>query len=234
MNYRESYNMYACNGILFNHESPMRGETFVTRKVTRRLARIALGLDSCLHIGNINSLRDWGHARDYVQMMWLMLQQEQPEDFVIVTREQHYVREFIEVCAAHFGLSLAWKGESMDEVGTVASFDKTAMLALLERQMQGEETATREAFMREVVERMEQNPALRLGHALVHRDPRYFRPAEVETLLGDAAKAKQKLGWEPKTPFAELVREMVEEDFGHARKDSLCLHAGFEVHEVRE
>ena len=234
VNYRESYNMYACNGILFNHESPMRGETFVTRKVTRGLARIALGLDSCLHMGNINSLRDWGHAKDYVQMMWLMLQQDQPEDFVIATGEQHSVREFIEVCAAHFGLALAWKGEGVDEVGTIASFNKNTMLALLERQMQGEETATREAFMQEVVERMEQNPALRPGHALVRIDPRYFRPAEVETLLGDATKAKKKLGWVPKTTFAELVQEMVEEDFGHARKDSLCLHAGFEVHEVRE
>ncbi|WP_027187356.1 GDP-mannose 4,6-dehydratase [Desulfovibrio cuneatus] len=234
VNYRESYNMYACNGILFNHESPMRGETFVTRKVTRGLARIALGLDSCLHMGNINSLRDWGHARDYVQMMWLMLQQEQPEDFVIATGEQHSVREFIEVCAAHFGLSLTWNGEGVNEVGTVAAFNKETMLALLERQMQGEETATREAFMREVVLRMEQNPALRPGHALVRIDPRYFRPAEVETLLGDATKAKEQLGWVPKTTFAELVQEMVEEDFAHARKDSLCLHAGFEVHEVRE
>ena len=234
VNYRESYDMYACNGILFNHESPMRGETFVTRKITRGLSRIVLGLDSKLYMGNINSLRDWGHARDYVQMMWLMLQQEKPEDFVIATGVQHSVREFIEASAAHLGLSLAWEGEGVDEVGVVTSFNEDVMMALLARQMEGEATATREAFMQVVLHSIGQNVALQSGHALVRIDPRYFRPAEVETLLGDATNAMEKLGWGPKTTFAELVKEMVDEDFSHARKDSLCLHAGFEVNEVRE
>jgi GDPmannose 4,6-dehydratase len=234
VNYREAYGMYACNGILFNHESPMRGETFVTRKITRGLARIALGLEDCLYMGNVNALRDWGHARDYVRMMWLMLQQEAPEDFVIATGEQHSVREFIETAAACLGLSLAWEGQGLDELCTVAAFDKSVMRQLLVKQMSGESTATREAFLEDLVRKLAQNPALTPGHVLARIDPRYFRPTEVESLLGDPAKAKAKLGWRPVTSFADLVREMVEEDFAQARRDSLCLHAGFDVHEVRE
>ncbi|CAK7052315.1 MAG: GDP-mannose 4,6-dehydratase [Desulfovibrio sp.] len=234
VNYREAYNMYACNGILFNHESPMRGETFVTRKVTRALPRIVLGMEECLYMGNISALRDWGHARDYVRMMWLMLQQGSPEDFVIATGEQHSVREFIDETAKNLGLTLAWQGEGVDEVGTVASFDKNALIALLQMQMQGEASATKDAFIEETLKTLVSNPHLKPGSVIVRIDPRYFRPTEVETLLGDPAKAKTKLGWEPEVRFSELVREMVEEDFAAARRDSLCIQAGFDVHEVRE
>ena len=234
VNYREAYNMYACNGILFNHESPMRGETFVTRKITRALARVILGLDDCLYMGNINALRDWGHARDYVQMMWLMLQQEQPEDFVIATGEQHSVREFIEHAAGVLGLTLTWEGSGVDEIGKVTAFNEKRLISLLERQMAGEQSATREAFLTDTVHKLRHNPSLQAGHTLIRIDPRYFRPTEVETLLGDPAKAKEKLGWVPTTTFTELVQEMVEEDFAQARRDSLCLHAGFDIHEVRE
>ncbi len=234
VNYREAYDMYACNGILFNHESPLRGETFVTRKVTRALPRIVLGLDDCLYMGNINALRDWGHARDYVEMMWLMLQQEKPEDYVIATGEQHAVREFIELTAGRLGVHIAWEGEGVAEVGKVASFDKQALMDLLHKQMQGEASATKDAFIEQTLRTIVSNPRLKPGNVIVRIDPRYFRPAEVETLLGDAAKARAKLGWTPKTAFADLVTEMVEEDFAAARRDSLCLQAGFAVHEVRE
>ncbi|MCL1939092.1 MAG: GDP-mannose 4,6-dehydratase [Desulfovibrionaceae bacterium] len=234
VNYREAYGMYACNGILFNHESPLRGETFVTRKVTRALPRIVLGMDDCLHMGNINALRDWGHAHDYVAMMWLMLQQDSPEDFVIATGEQHSVREFIDESAKNLGLTLDWEGEGVNETGIVAAFDKKVLMALLDRQMQGEVSATKNAFIEETLKSIASNPALKPGSVIVRIDPRYFRPTEVETLLGDAAKAKAKLGWEPKIRFSELVREMVEEDFAEARRDSLCIQAGFDVHEVRE
>lgn len=234
VNYREAYGMYACNGILFNHESPMRGETFVTRKVTRALPRIVLGMDDCLHMGNVNALRDWGHARDYVSMMWLMLQQESPEDFVIATGEQHSVREFIEETARNLGLTLSWAGNGVDEVGKVASFTEDVLVALLQNQMRGEPSATKDAFIAETLKAIALNPFLKPSSVIVRIDPRYFRPTEVETLLGDAAKAKAKLGWEPEVRFAELVKEMVEEDFAAARRDSLCIQAGFDVHEVRE
>ena len=234
VNYREAHGMYACNGILFNHESPLRGETFVTRKVTRALPRIVLGLDDCLYMGNVNALRDWGHARDYVAMMWLMLQQDAPEDFVIATGEQHSVREFIDESAKNLGLALAWEGEGENAVGIVAAFDKKVLLDLLDRQMRGETSATKEAFTEETLKTVVSNPALKQGSVIVRIDPRYFRPTEVETLLGDPGKAKAKLGWEPKTAFRELVREMVEQDFAEARRDSLCLQAGFAVPEVRE
>ena len=234
VNYREAYNMYACNGILFNHESPLRGETFVTRKVTRALPRIVLGMDECLYMGNVNALRDWGHARDYVRMMWLMLQQDRAEDFVIATGEQHSVREFIDETAKNLGLTLAWEGEGVDEVGKVASFNKETLVALLDRQMQGEISATKDAFIQDSLQRIEGNPLLKPNSTIVRIDPRYFRPTEVETLLGDASNAKAKLGWVPEVRFAELVREMVEEDFAAARRDSLCIQAGFDVHEVRE
>ncbi len=234
VNYREAYGMYACNGILFNHESPMRGETFVTRKITRALPRIILGMDTCLHMGNINALRDWGHAKDYVRMMWLMLQQEAPEDFVIASGEQHSVREFIEISAKMLGLTLAWQGEGVDEVGMVESFDESVLVALLEKQMQGENSATKDAFIADTMNAIRHNKNLQKGSVVVRIDPRYFRPTEVETLLGHAAKAKEKLGWVPHISFTELVQEMVEADFAGARQDSLCIQAGFVVPTVQE
>ncbi|GAB4167425.1 MAG: GDP-mannose 4,6-dehydratase [Rhodocyclaceae bacterium] len=186
VNYREAYGLYACNGILFNHESPRRGETFVTRKITRALARIKLGLQDCLYLGNLNAKRDWGHARDYVEMMWLMLQQEAPEDFVIATGQQASVREFVDIAAAELGLAITWEGEGVGERG-------------LDRE----------------------------GRAIVKVDPRYFRPTEVETLLGDASKAHAKLGWKPRTSFGELVREMVREDLAAAERDALIRRHGY-------
>jgi GDPmannose 4,6-dehydratase len=186
VNYREAYGMYACNGILFNHESPIRGETFVTRKITRAIARIKLGLQDCLYIGNLGAKRDWGHAKDYVEMQWLMLQQEQPEDYVIATGEQHSVREFIEAAAAEVGIALAWRGKGADEKG----YDKA-------------------------------------GRPIVAVDPRYFRPTEVESLLGDATKARVKLGWVPKIRFPELVREMMREDLKAAERDELVKKHGY-------
>ena len=234
VNYREAYGMYACNGIMFNHESPLRGETFVTRKATRALARIVLGLDDCLYLGNIHARRDWGHARDYVEMMWLMLQQGAPEDFVIATGEQRSVREFIDAAAQCLGLTLAWEGQGVNEMGQVAGFDKSVLLRLLKQQSAEGNTATREAFVDGLLRKIIANPNLRPGSVIVRIDPRYFRPAEVDSLLGDAAKAREKLNWRPKTSFAELVREMMEEDFAAARRDSLCLQAGFAVPEVRE
>ncbi len=187
VNYREAYGIYACNGILFNHESPIRGETFVTRKITRALARIKLGLQAQLHLGNINSLRDWGHAKDYIEMQWLMLQQDKPEDFVIATGEQHSVREFVEVAANVIGITIRWEGDGVDE--------------------KGYDVAT--------------------GSCVVAIDPRYFRPTEVETLLGDPSKAKQKLGWVPRTSFGELVTEMMREDMKEAQRDELVKQHGF-------
>ena len=195
VNYRESYGMYACNGILFNHESPLRGETFVTRKITRALARISLGLQDRLYLGNMNALRDWGHARDYVQMQWMMLQQDQPEDFVIATGEQHSVREFVERAAAELGIGIAFEGVGVDEVGKVASVPDGSPLTI--------------------------------GDVIVAVDPRYFRPAEVETLLGDATRAREKLGWVPQIGFAQLVSEMVAGDLAIAKRDAMVKDAGF-------
>jgi len=188
VNYREAYGLYACNGILFNHESPVRGETFVTRKITRALARIKLGLQGCLYLGNLDAMRDWGHARDYVQMMWLMLQQDAPDDFVIATGEQHSVREFVDAAAGELGIRMTWQGEGVDETGTDQE-----------------------------------------GRVIVRVDPRYFRPAEVETLLGDPSKAKQKLGWVPAIRFEELVTEMVREDLKDAERDELCKREGYKA-----
>jgi len=187
INYREAYGMYACNGILFNHESPIRGETFVTRKITRALARIKLGLKDCLYLGNLNALRDWGHARDYVEMQWLMLQQQKPEDFVIATGEQHSVREFVELAAKEIDIEIRWEGKDIDE--------------------KGYDVAT--------------------GKCIVSVDPVYFRPAEVETLLGDPSKAKEKLDWTPTTTFYELVQEMMREDMKEAQRDELVKEHGF-------
>jgi len=186
VNYRESYGMYACNGILFNHESPIRGETFVTRKITRALARIKLGLQDCLYLGNLDSLRDWGHAKDYVEMQWLMLQQESAEDFVIATGVQFSVRDFVNAAAAELGIAVRWEGTGVNEKGYDAD-----------------------------------------GNCIVAVDERYFRPAEVETLLGDASKARQKLGWTPKITFKELVSEMVREDLRKAERDELVKRHGY-------
>jgi GDPmannose 4,6-dehydratase len=198
INYREAYGLYACNGILFNHESPKRGETFVTRKITRALARIYLGLQDCLYLGNLDAKRDWGHARDYVEMQWLMLQQESPDDFVIATGVQRSVREFVNAAAAELGIQLNWQGQGLEEIGVVRNSRKS-----------GDEAK------------------VKAGDTLVRVDPRYFRPTEVETLLGDPSKAKEQLGWTPKTTFAELVSEMMLADLEEARRDSLCQRRGF-------
>ncbi len=195
VNYREAYGLYACNGILFNHESALRGETFVTRKVTRALARIALGQQDCLYLGNLDSKRDWGHARDYVEMQWLMLQQREPEDYVIATGRQYSVREFVELSAQALGIALCWRGHGIDETA--------------------------------IVESGGDHDSLRAGQVIVRIDPRYFRPTEVESLLGDAGKARRQLGWEPRTTFAELVREMVDADLAAARKYALVKNSGF-------
>jgi len=203
VNYREAYGMYACNGILFNHESPLRGETFVTRKITRAMARIALGLQDCVYLGNLSALRDWGHARDYVQMQWLMLQQDQPEDFVIATGVQYSVRQFVEFAARELGIGVRFEGEGEREVGVVT-------------QVTGNRAK------------------IKPGEVIVRVDPRYFRPTEVETLLGDPSKAKHKLGWEPKTTLAELVAEMVNADYDTARRDSLVKIAGFKAYDYHE
>jgi GDPmannose 4,6-dehydratase len=193
VNYREAYGMYACNGILFNHESPLRGETFVTRKITRALARIKLGMQECLYLGNMSAKRDWGHARDYVEMQWLMLQQETPEDFVIATGEQYSVREFVEAAASQIGLQVRWRGEGVKEEGYDAD-----------------------------------------GRCIVRVDPRYFRPTEVETLLGDPTKAKTKLGWTPRTTFKELVSEMAQADLRDAERDALMKKHGYRAFERNE
>lgn len=191
VNYRESYGLYACNGILFNHESPRRGETFVTRKITRGLANIALGLEKCLYLGNMDSLRDWGHAKDYVRMQWMMLQQEQAEDFVIATGRQISVRDFVRLAAAGAGITLEFTGSAEKEIGTVVTVDPTLA------------------------------PGVSVGDVIVKIDPRYYRPAEVETLLGDAAKAKAKLGWVPEITVEEMCAEMIASDLAQARSHAL-------------
>jgi len=193
VNYREAYGLYACNGILFNHESPLRGETFVTRKITRALARIKLGLQECLYLGNLDALRDWGHARDYVEMQWLMLQQDHPEDFVIATGVQQSVRAFVETAARCLGIEVRWQGSGVDEVGLDGN-----------------------------------------GRVIVRVDPRYFRPTEVDSLLGDATKAREKLGWQAGTRFEELVQEMVETDLATAERDDLVTRHGYKTFNYHE
>ena len=202
VNYRESYGMYACNGILFNHESPLRGETFVTRKITRALARISLGLQDCLFLGNLNARRDWGHARDYVEMQWMMLQQDEAEDYVIATGEQHSVRDFVARAAAELGIALRWTGSGADEQGEVAAAPEGS--------------------------------PLRVGQSIVRIDPRYFRLAEVETLLGDPTKAREQLGWMPRTSFETLVQEMMREDLANARRDAMVKDAGYRTFNYHE
>ncbi len=194
VNYREAYGLFACNGILFNHESPIRGETFVTRKITRGLARVRVGLEQCVFLGNLDSRRDWGHARDFVRAQWLMLQQEEPEDFVIATGEQHSVREFAELAAEALGMHLEWQGKGAEERGVDA----------------------------------------RSGRTVIRVDPHYFRPTEVDTLLGDPSKAREKLGWQPEIGFQALVQEMVQEDLELAQRDALMVRQGFKVYQSRE
>jgi GDPmannose 4,6-dehydratase len=204
INYREAYGIYACNGILFNHESPRRGETFVTRKITRGLANIAQGLEKCLYMGNMDALRDWGHAKDYVRMQWMMLQQEHPEDFVIATGVQYSVREFIAKCAAQLGVTLKFEGQGIDERAVVSGING------------------------------DNAPALKLGDVIVKVDPHYFRPTEVETLLGDPAKAKAKLGWVPEITLDEMVEEMVAHDLEQAKQHALLKDHGYAVHVGKE
>jgi GDPmannose 4,6-dehydratase len=199
VNYREAYGMYACNGILFNHESPRRGETFVTRKITRALANIAQGLEPQLFLGNLDALRDWGHARDYVHMQWLMLQQDKPEDFVIATGRQYSVRDFVEIAARELGIEIAWQGQGVEERGLVASI------------------------------RGDKAPGVAVGQPIVAVDPQYFRPTEVETLLGDPSRARERLGWEPTTSFAAMVQEMVAHDLDTARRHKLLASHGYNV-----
>ena len=194
VNYREAYGMYACSGILFNHESPVRGETFVTRKITRALSRISLGIESCLYLGNLDSLRDWGHAKDYVRAQWLMLQQDAPDDYVIATGEQHSVREFVQKAGRHAAMEIEFRGSGVDETGV----------------------------------------DLRSGKTIVRVDPRYFRPTEVETLLGDPAKAKAQLGWQPEHSFEDLVSEMMQSDLEHARRDTVVAREGFQTFRYSE
>ena len=203
VNYREAYDLYACNGILFNHESPVRGETFVTRKITRGLSRICLGLQDCLYLGNIDSLRDWGHARDYVEMQWLMLQQEKPQDFVIATGQQFSVRNFIDIAANQLGVGLAWSGSGENEVGIVESVNRDICKAAV-------------------------------GQTIVRIDSKYYRPTEVDSLLGDPSKAKAELGWSAKTSFDELVKEMVDADLELAQRDAFVASAGFRPYSFNE
>lgn len=199
MNYREAYGIYACNGILFNHESPRRGETFVTRKITRGLAHIALGLEKCLYLGNLNALRDWGHAKDYVRMQWLMLQQDQPEDFVIATGVQFSVRQFIQWSALELGIHLQFQGDGVDEIAIVENITGPNITGV------------------------------KIGDVIVRVDPRYFRPTEVETLLGNPKKAKDKLGWVPEITVQEMCKEMVLEDLKLAQRSALLKQSGHDV-----
>ena len=199
VNYREAYGMYACNGILFNHESPRRGETFVTRKITRGLANIAQGLEQRVFLGNLDALRDWGHARDYVQMQWLMLQQDAPEDFVIATGRQYSVRRFVKIAARELGITIAWQGRGVDERGVVAAIEG------------------------------ELAPGVTVGQSVVAVDPQYFRPAEVETLLGDPARARERLGWKPATSFEAMVHDMVAHDLDTARRHKLLASHGYKL-----
>lgn len=210
VNYREAYGMYTCNGILFNHESPLRGETFVTRKITRALARLCLGPTDCLYLGNMNSRRDWGHARDYVEMQWLMLQQDTPDDYVIASGRQYTVRDFVRAAASVLGLTLKFVGEGADEHAVVESMEADRLASLLP-------------------EKSNLSYVLKPGQIVVRTDPRYYRPSEVETLLGDPTKAHAKLGWTPRTTFEEMVREMITHDLELAARDALCSHAGFNV-----
>jgi len=215
VNYREAYGMFACNGILFNHESPVRGETFVSRKITRALARIKVGLQNRLYLGNLDAKRDWGHARDYVEMQWLMLQQDEPDDYVIATGVQHSVREFVDAAAKELGMVLRWDGAGLDQKGIVKSIDHSV-------------AKTQSAVIKS------ESPSVNEGDVIVSIDPRYFRPTEVDALLGDPAKAKQKLGWTPRVSFDQLIAEMVAEDLKTAEKDALTRYYGYQTPDHHE
>jgi len=207
VNYRESYGMYACNGILFNHESSRRGETFVSRKITRGLCNMSQGLEKCLYMGNMDARRDWGHARDYVEMQWLMLQQDEPEDFVIATGQQKSVRDFIVRAAGELGITIAFEGVGIEEVGKVAAID---------------------------ADKADPEMALSVGDVIIAVDEKYYRPAEVEALLGDPSYAKNKLGWEPATTLDEMIAEMIATDLSGARRNRLLLREGYEVNQTHE
>ncbi|HYA41076.1 MAG TPA: GDP-mannose 4,6-dehydratase [Syntrophobacteraceae bacterium] len=209
VNYREAYNLFACNGILFNHESSIRGQTFVTRKITQGAAKIVMGLESRLYLGNLSALRDWGHARDYVKAQWLILQQEQPEDFVIATGEQHSIREFCEKAFQEVGIALEWRGKGVAEQGVVAGLGSSALL--------------------DKYSALWRSCPVRVGDPVVFVDPRYFRPAEVDSLLGDSSKAREKLGWVPQVSFDELIREMIVYDLEEAAREAVCKKSGFSV-----
>ncbi|EDM29030.1 subunit of GDP-mannose 4,6-dehydratase [Lentisphaera araneosa HTCC2155] len=204
VNYREAYGIYACNGILFNHESPRRGETFVTRKITRAIANIALGLEDCLYLGNMNALRDWGHAKDYVRMQWLMLQQDTPDDFVIATGVQYSVRQFVEFAAAELGITIEWQGSEEQEVGIIKAIEGNKTLSL------------------------------KVGQRIVAVDPKYYRPTEVETLLGNPAKAKEELSWVPEITLQEMVEEMVQVDYDEAKKTAILKDHGYDINISKE
>lgn len=215
VNYREAYGMFACNGILFNHESPVRGETFVSRKITRALTRIKVGLQNRLYLGNLDARRDWGHARDYVEMQWLMLQQDEPDDYVIATGVQHSVREFVDAAAKELGMVLRWEGAGVDQKGIVKTIDRSV-------------AKTQSAVIKSG------SASVNEGDVIVSIDPRYFRPTEVDTLLGDPTKAKQELGWVPKISFDQLIAEMVAEDLKTAEKDALTRHHGYRTPNYHE
>ncbi|GMR06618.1 MAG: GDP-mannose 4,6-dehydratase [Gammaproteobacteria bacterium] len=208
VNYREAYGMFACNGIMFNHESPIRGETFVTRKITRALARITLGMQDCLYLGNLDAKRDWGHAKDYVEAQWLILQQDKPEDFAIASGIQHSVREFVDLSAKELGITLRWQGEGVEEVGIIEGLGNS-----------------KDELPRKC-------PAV--GTVIVRVDPRYYRPCEVESLLGDTTKSRKQLGWEPRISFEEMVSEMVQSDLEESRRDALCQSSGFRTFDRHE
>jgi GDPmannose 4,6-dehydratase len=214
VNYREAYGIYACNGILFNHESPLRGETFVSRKITRAVARIVLGLQEHLYLGNMDALRDWGHAKDFVQAQWLMLQQDQPDDYVIATGEQHSVREFCEGAFLEAGITLEWKGQGISEIGVIDDIQPTELLKKYDRR--------------------DQLRTLCRGQTVVSIDPRYFRPTEVDTLLGDPSKARRKLGWEQKISFKQMIREMVDNDLEDGMREAIWKQKGFYIPESFE
>ena len=233
VNYREAYGMYACNGILFNHEGPTRGETFVTRKITRGLARIYLGLQDCLYLGNLDAKRDWGHARDYVEAQWLMLQQKQPEDFVIATGEQYSVRDFVNAAAKELGITLEWRGKGVKEVGIVRGVKRRTKDSGLSPQSSALSPKSSPLSAQPSV-LSPQSSVLRPGQAIVRIDPRYFRPTEVETLLGDPSKARRKLGWKPKVSFKALVTEMMGADLQAAERDALVKRHGFSAYDYHE
>ena len=224
VNYREAYGLFACNGILFNHESPLRGETFVTRNITRALARIKLGLEECVYLGNLNAKRDWGHARDFVEAQWLILQQDRPEDYVIATGEQHSVRDFVDAAAAALDMKIAWRGSGVKEVGVLDSATDSPPASPVPASSRSGSAPHSSPL----------TPHPRQGQPIVAVDPRYFRPAEVESLLGDASKARQQLGWKPRVKFRDLVSEMVKEDLRLAERDALVKRHGHRVHDRKE